>query len=895
MSLTWALVQSLVHPITNSLTVNGRTYDLFAPKITVHSQLVASLSPAITGTVDDPTASIAVVVSGASYPATNLQNGTWVLGSGSVTLLSGANIITVKATDPAGNAVVATGTITVDVTAPTISLTTTIVPWNAPGLSGLIDDDDATVVVTFNSTQFNATVSNGMWAVPAAAIGSVVSGTVPVTVTATDQLGNVGTLNGFVTVTFDPSSLFSNGEQGWWYDANDLTEEKINWRRNLFTYSEDFAGNWIATGATVAYSDIQSPINSSFASKLIETTEETYHRVHKSASFEFNTNYVFSVYAKAGERKNIRLHWNASGESLIADVDLLTGTVIRGTDVTVSNIGNGWYRISKVMQRSSANALCIAVLNDAWLSTYIGDGVSGLYIWGAQFEKGDVATPYQKMTDFNSDFIKAFPNHTLYQDHTGTIPVYGYDQPVGLQLDKRLGLVRGPEIIADPDMTTISGKTNNGGLSTPFEIVPWQGVTSALHVKGGNFSGTRLPGTTVGNFYYVEARVWVVSGQMYIGDAAAKVGGGNVTTTGAWTSVAGIWRGTGSAGVACYSAVADSEWYLDWISVRELPGNHRFQTTAAARPMLRRSPILGAEIVTSDKWGSGSTGIVKDVQVNTITFSGTQSAYAAMSLDINYAPVIGDVFEVSFTVSGSTQGRVQVRLGGNSAYVTGNGSFRMFQTATNNGHPIVQDDGGVGSRFIGTLSNISIKKVNGYYSDRHFLEADGVDDGFETLPVNFNNSKQISLMSCMRKMSDLTTGVFVEMSSSYGNTAGSFGLFAPSSSGTPRIGFYSRGVSATIASALDANIPAPVSVVVTGTSDLLTNNTKLRINGVQKATSSQDQGGGSFANNSAYFFKRAGGSIPFRGNEYSNIMVNRLLTDLEMACLEQMLSTRINN
>lgn len=79
MSLTWALVQSLVHPITNSLTVNGRAYDLFAPKITVHSQLVASLSPAITGTVDDPTASIVVVVGGASYPATNMQNGTWVL------------------------------------------------------------------------------------------------------------------------------------------------------------------------------------------------------------------------------------------------------------------------------------------------------------------------------------------------------------------------------------------------------------------------------------------------------------------------------------------------------------------------------------------------------------------------------------------------------------------------------------------------------------------------------------------------------------------------------------------------------------------------------------------------------------------------------------------------
>jgi hypothetical protein len=60
----------------------------------------------------------------------------------------------------------------------------------------------------------------------------------------------------------------------------------------------------------------------------------------------------------------------------------------------VQDAGDGWWRILKVAQRSSANALCIAILDDSGNVSYTGDPTKGLYIWGAQFELGSFATSY---------------------------------------------------------------------------------------------------------------------------------------------------------------------------------------------------------------------------------------------------------------------------------------------------------------------------------------------------------------------------------------------------------------------------------------------------------------------------------------------------------------------
>ena len=54
--------------------------------------------------------------------------------------------------------------------------------------------------------------------------------------------------------------LFSNNEQGFFYDPNDLTEEKINWRKNLILYSEEFSSNvWGLSNSSLTVNSITAP------------------------------------------------------------------------------------------------------------------------------------------------------------------------------------------------------------------------------------------------------------------------------------------------------------------------------------------------------------------------------------------------------------------------------------------------------------------------------------------------------------------------------------------------------------------------------------------------------------------------------------------------------------
>ncbi|WP_332606448.1 hypothetical protein, partial [Acinetobacter sp. ESBL14] len=53
--------------------------DVTAPIVTVDDDLSNDATPALTGTVNDPTATIVVTVDGVNYPAVNNGDGTWTL------------------------------------------------------------------------------------------------------------------------------------------------------------------------------------------------------------------------------------------------------------------------------------------------------------------------------------------------------------------------------------------------------------------------------------------------------------------------------------------------------------------------------------------------------------------------------------------------------------------------------------------------------------------------------------------------------------------------------------------------------------------------------------------------------------------------------------------------
>ncbi|MDF2419280.1 Biofilm associated protein, partial [Acinetobacter beijerinckii] len=162
--------------------------DITAPMVTVDDALTNDNTPALTGTVNDPTASIVVTIDGVDYPATNNGDGTWSLADNTVPALTdGDYTITVTATDAAGNVGTATGTLSVDTVAPNAPA---IDPINAVDPITGTAEPGSTVTVTFpdgSSAQVVADPTTGAWTVPNP--GGLLDGDT-VTATATDPAGN---------------------------------------------------------------------------------------------------------------------------------------------------------------------------------------------------------------------------------------------------------------------------------------------------------------------------------------------------------------------------------------------------------------------------------------------------------------------------------------------------------------------------------------------------------------------------------------------------------------------------------------------------------------------------------------------------------------------------------
>ncbi len=158
---------------------------------------------------------------------------------------------------------------------------------------------------------------------------------------------------------------------------------------NLITYSQDFSNSsWTKSNSTVT-SGFTSPDGTTNAFKLIESTSSTTeHRVYVTMTTAVST---YSVRAKKAERNWIYIVAGGKG----AYFNLENGIIgASNTTANIKALSNGWYECSiltAVLNGSTAN---IMVAKGDGLEVYTGDGTSGVYIYGAQLEVGNVASSY---------------------------------------------------------------------------------------------------------------------------------------------------------------------------------------------------------------------------------------------------------------------------------------------------------------------------------------------------------------------------------------------------------------------------------------------------------------------------------------------------------------------
>jgi hypothetical protein len=177
-----------------------------------------------------------------------------------------------------------------------------------------------------------------------------------------------------------------------------LIEEQ---RTSLLTYSEDFS-YWGATNSIVQSNIIVAPDGTMTGDKLVPNTAQDYTFVGKFYMISATT-YTFSVYAKAGEYSRMSF-WEGNVTGYFATFDLLTGTVVSvngPTTAKIENAGNGWYRCSMAASYNAITAWWIIKPLDGsttspFNATRLGDGYSGIYIWGAQLEASAFPTSYIK-------------------------------------------------------------------------------------------------------------------------------------------------------------------------------------------------------------------------------------------------------------------------------------------------------------------------------------------------------------------------------------------------------------------------------------------------------------------------------------------------------------------
>ncbi|WP_141115776.1 Ig-like domain-containing protein, partial [Acinetobacter baumannii] len=160
--------------------------DITAPVVALDDVLTNDSTPALTGTVNDPTATVVVNVDGVDYPAVNNGDGTWTLADNTLPALAdGPHTITVTATDAAGNVGNDTAVVTIDTVAPNAPV---LDPINATDPVSGQAEPGSTVTVTYpdGTTATVVAGTDGSWSVPNP--GNLVDGDT-VTATATDPAG----------------------------------------------------------------------------------------------------------------------------------------------------------------------------------------------------------------------------------------------------------------------------------------------------------------------------------------------------------------------------------------------------------------------------------------------------------------------------------------------------------------------------------------------------------------------------------------------------------------------------------------------------------------------------------------------------------------------------------
>ena len=518
---------------------------------------------------------------------------------------------------------------------------------------------------------------------------------------------------------------------------------------------------------------------------------------------------------------------------------------------------------------------------------------------------------------------------SMFQDSAGTTPVTGVEQPVGLHLDKSKGLVLGADLAV------------NGALTSG---------TSWLAEPGWSLTNNRAEATAAGSAYVYQTAslgaysyfevTFTVSNRSaggvraYVGNAASY--GPTVSADGTYTHrifCAGSFIDFGIQSQGGFTG------YIDNISIKKIAGNHRYQSTSAARPTLsaRYNLFTKTEQYDDAAWtkdrisvsthtatapdGTATAAKIIDASMTanssriyhsiTLTAIGYTMTVYAKAAELSWCYIrMGDSkrawFDLGSGVVGSADAGLtsSISASENGYYkltcsiatatagagfgliglCTGN-SVESYTTSGGNGIYVWHPDFRVTNDGVGLPAYQRVNTSTDYDTSGFpmYLKYDGVDDFMQTASVDFSATDAVSLYVGCREAAPSGNGMLIEFSTSTTVNTSSFYLYMFTDS---KSYFGSYGTLAAFQQVASAALSVPTTQVITGLADISSDYVEQRINGVSVGTNSNDQGSGNFGNYALYFGGRAGTSLFFNGREYQTIIRGAASSAAEIAAAE---------
>jgi len=288
---------------------------------------------------------------------------------------------------------------------------------NTAGTARTITKASGTTDVDYLNIQ-DSTATSGTWT----AHSSTNSGNNTGWIFTVDVIGSKITSTGILSIAgyFDEVS-YSPASSGA-YTYNNGVSTSVN----KLNYSQDFT-NWSKNASpndyTVSADSTAAPDGSTTADLIIKSTGVGSSSVcYKLFTGAISTAYCGSIYLKAGGYSKVQVVFGNTAFNSTnygGNFDLVAGTnnaILNGSTVTITSVGNGWYRIT-VTATSDADGgnyvFAITLLDASYSANFAGNGTSGIYLWGAQVELGSAATAYVATGATTSININNFAQRTI--------------------------------------------------------------------------------------------------------------------------------------------------------------------------------------------------------------------------------------------------------------------------------------------------------------------------------------------------------------------------------------------------------------------------------------------------------------------------------------------------